>query len=61
MFASIVEFTACTGLIGCCWIVVFAIIGIVTLKAVFTIGAEFGIGSGAVLFVIGLTIFGVVS
>ena len=46
---------------GCCGIVVFAIIGIVTLKAVFTIGAEFGIGSGAVLFVIGLTIFGFVS
>jgi hypothetical protein len=34
MFASIVEFTANAGFIGCCGIVVFATIGIVTLKAV---------------------------
>ena len=61
MFASIVEFKAYTGSIGCCGIVVFATEGIVTLKAVLTLGADFGIGSGAVLFFIGLTIFGVVS
>jgi len=33
MFAAIVEFTAYTGFIGCCGIVEFVTIGIVTLKA----------------------------